>query len=141
MKIERYPAVIEEDLPGIYAHIARDNPAAAERMLDSVEATFDEIAAQPGCGVIYPTRIPAMSGVRMLPVSGFGNYLIFYRVEDGCACFISCMARDTCRICSDANSERNLLCVVCHRLSRSLGRPARGGQTPFRRKTQPDRIY
>ena len=82
MKIERHPAVIEEDLPGIYAHIARDNPAAAERMLDSVEATFDEIAAQPGCGVIYPTRIPAMSGVRMLPVSGFGNYLIFYRVED-----------------------------------------------------------
>lgn len=81
MKLERHPAVIEEDLPGIYAYIARDNPAAAERLLDAVEATFHEIAANPGCGVLYATRIPAVRGVRMLPVSGFANYLIFYRME------------------------------------------------------------
>ena len=76
MKIERHPAVIEDDLPSIYAHIVRDNPAAAERVLEAVEATFAEIAAQPECGVMYTTRNPAMSDVRMLPVNGFGNYLI-----------------------------------------------------------------
>lgn len=40
VRIERHPAVIEDDLPGIHAHIARDNPAAAERLLDAVDATF-----------------------------------------------------------------------------------------------------
>jgi len=56
LRIERHPAVIEEDLPGIYAHIARDNPAAAERLLDAVEMVFAQIAAQPEIGVLYPMR-------------------------------------------------------------------------------------
>ena len=74
MRIERHAAVIGNDLPGIYAYIARDNPAAAERVLDAVEATFAHIAAQPGSGVPYPTRNPQMKVVRMLPVSGFHKY-------------------------------------------------------------------
>lgn len=82
MRIERHPAVIEADLPGLYAHIAQDNPTAAERVLDAVEATFSEIATQPGLGVNYPTRNPRLHAMRMLPVSGFSNYLVFYRIED-----------------------------------------------------------
>ena len=54
--IYRHPAVLEEDLPGIYAHIARDNPAAAERVLDAVEATLDQLARQPLSGIIFRTR-------------------------------------------------------------------------------------
>lgn len=81
MRLERHPAVIGDDLPGIYAYIARDNPAAAERILDAVEATFSQITKQPECGVPYPTRNPQMKTVRMLPVSGFHNYLVFYRIE------------------------------------------------------------
>ena len=80
MRIERHPAVIEEDLPGIYDQIARDNPAAAERLLDEVEVVFGQIAAQPEIGVQYPTRNPQMKDLRMLPISG--NYLVFYRVEN-----------------------------------------------------------
>lgn len=68
-------------MPGIYSHIARDNPAAAERVLDAVEATFAIIAAQPESGVQYPTRNPRTKAVRMLPVGGFNSYLVFYRVE------------------------------------------------------------
>jgi len=79
LRIERHPAVIEEDLPGIYAHIARDNPGAADRLLDTVEEVFAQIAAQPEIGVLYPTRNPHMKTVRMLPING--NYLVFYRVE------------------------------------------------------------
>ena len=81
MRIERHPAVIEDDLPDIHAHIARDNTAAAERVLDAVAATFAHIAAQPESGVQYPSRNPQMKAVRMLPVSGFNNYLVFYRIE------------------------------------------------------------
>jgi toxin ParE1/3/4 len=80
LRIERHPAVIEEDLPGIYDQIARDNPAAAERLLDEVEVVFGQIAAQPEIGVQYPTRNPQMKDLRMLPISG--NYLVFYRVEN-----------------------------------------------------------
>jgi plasmid stabilization system protein ParE len=79
LRIERHPAVLEEDLPGIYAHIARDSPAAADCLLNTVEEVFAQIAAQPEIGVLYPTRNPQMKDVRMLPASG--NYLVFYRVE------------------------------------------------------------
>jgi len=82
LKIERHPAVIAEDLSGIYAHIARDNPAAAENVLEAVEEAFARIAALPESGVLYPTNNPKMRGVRMLPLSGFTNYLVFYRIED-----------------------------------------------------------
>lgn len=81
MRIEPHPAVLADDLPTIYAFIARDNPAAAQDVLNAVEATFDQIARQPECGVIYATRNARLPDVRMLPVRGFPNYLVFYRLE------------------------------------------------------------
>ena len=81
MRIERHPAVIDCDLPGIYAYISKENPAAAERVLDAVEGTFSQITAQPESGVLWPTRNPQLQNVRMLPVDGFNNYLVFYRIE------------------------------------------------------------
>ena len=83
MRIEPHAAVLADDLPAIYAFIARDNPEAAERVLEAVQGTFDQLAQQPECGVHYPTRNPKLAGVRMLPVNDFANYLIFYRLEAG----------------------------------------------------------
>jgi toxin ParE1/3/4 len=80
-RIERHSAVIEHDLPDIYAFIARDDPAAAERVLDAVEETLHRLAQQPDCGVPYSTRNRKLQGLRMFPVIGFHNYLVFYRVE------------------------------------------------------------
>ena len=79
MRIERHSAVIEVDLPGIYAHVSSENPAAAERLLDAVERVFTQIVAQPQIGVLYPTRNPQMKAVRMLPVNE--NYLVFYTLD------------------------------------------------------------
>ncbi len=81
MILERHPAVITEDLPRIYAFIARDDRAAAERVLSAVEETFQRLRQQPECGVLYGSGRAKLIGVRMLPVSGFQNYLIFYRIE------------------------------------------------------------
>jgi len=80
VRIERHPAVIDDDLPGVYAHIAQDDPAAAERVLDAVAETFDQIVAHPESGIVYPSRNPHMIAVRMLPVprgsvSNFGDCL------------------------------------------------------------------
>lgn len=80
MRIERHGAVIEVDLPAIYAFIATDDRAAAERVLDAVNTTLALLARQPECGVVFPSRNPNLRGVRMLPVTGFSNYLVFYRI-------------------------------------------------------------
>lgn len=80
-RIDRHPAVVDGDLPGIYSYIERDDSAAAERWLTAVENTLDQISHFPEWGVGYRTRRQKLSGIRMLPVSGFTDYLIFYRVE------------------------------------------------------------
>jgi toxin ParE1/3/4 len=80
-RIERHAAVIEQDLPEIYAFIARDDPAAAERVLDAVEQTLEQLAGQTESGFSYQTRNPKLKALRMFPVIGFHDYLIFYRVE------------------------------------------------------------
>jgi toxin ParE1/3/4 len=82
-RIERHSAVIEQDLPDIYAFIARDDPAAATRVLDAVDETFDQLARHPDSGVSYLTRNPRLQAVRMFPITGFPDYLIFYRAEAG----------------------------------------------------------
>ena len=61
MRIEPHAAVLADDLPAIYAFIARDNPEAAERVLEAVQCTFDQLAQQPECGVHYPRRNPKLA--------------------------------------------------------------------------------
>ncbi|PYK74157.1 MAG: hypothetical protein DME32_05545 [Verrucomicrobia bacterium] len=45
------------------------------------EKTFAQLAQHPECGVPYPTRNRKLQGLRMLPVTGFQNYLVFYRTD------------------------------------------------------------
>jgi plasmid stabilization system protein ParE len=80
-RVERHSAVIEQNLPDIYAFIAQRDPTAAEHVLDAVEETFRQLARQPDCGVLYPTRNRKLQALRMLPVTGLHNYLVFYRTE------------------------------------------------------------
>jgi toxin ParE1/3/4 len=80
VKLELNAAVLAEDLPDIYAFIARNNPAAAQRVLEAVHRTFDLIAREPACGVLYASRNPQSAGVRMLPIDAYPNYLVFYRI-------------------------------------------------------------
>jgi toxin ParE1/3/4 len=79
--IERHPDVTACDLPEIYAFIARNDPVAADRVLDAVEDTFRQIAQYPECGAIYPSRSAKLKGLRILPVSRYHNYLVFYRID------------------------------------------------------------
>ena len=59
-------------------YIAEDNPTAALRLVDQLEASCQELAEFPFIGVARPMLA---SNLRMFPV---GNYLIFYEpVEYG----------------------------------------------------------
>jgi toxin ParE1/3/4 len=68
-----------QDVLEIAVHIARDNFAAAEAFLSAVENTCRNIAKTPAIGSRRSYVNSLLADVRMLPVGGFGGYLIFYR--------------------------------------------------------------
>jgi toxin ParE1/3/4 len=63
----------ENDLIEIWAYIARDNPPAADRLLDLLDEKSRMLAQNPKLGAV---RDDIAEGVRHFPV---GNYLILYR--------------------------------------------------------------
>ena len=72
-------AGVEDELWVIWKHIANDNPAAATRVVEAAYETFQTLAATPGLGRLRKFRNLRLKGVRSWLVSGFGNYVIFYR--------------------------------------------------------------
>jgi toxin ParE1/3/4 len=67
----------EEDLLDIWLYIAADNPLAADRQIDRIEAACLRLASHPLSG---PPREDIGAGIRHLLV---GNYLILYRYASG----------------------------------------------------------
>jgi len=63
----------EQDLIELWVYIAQDNPAAADRVLDEIEAKCHLLAGQPRLG---PARPDIRPDLRYFPV---GSYLILYR--------------------------------------------------------------
>ena len=62
------------DVDEIRAHIARDNPVAAGRMVDRFFDSFVRLASTPGVGRAMPHL--GAGDLRVFPV---GNYIVFYR--------------------------------------------------------------
>ena len=69
----------KSDIVALADHIAQDSMESAEAFITAVEATFQLLAEMPGVGSTREYRDPALVGLRMWPVQGFGRYLIFYR--------------------------------------------------------------
>ena len=61
-------------------YIAQDNPDAAERFIRAAFASIDFIANHHYAGPAYIVPGRKWVGLRKWAISGFGNYLIFYRV-------------------------------------------------------------
>lgn len=64
----------DEDLIEIWLHIARESPAAADRVLDAIERRWQQLACHPCSGMAREDIGP---GIRHLPT---GQYLTLYRV-------------------------------------------------------------
>ena len=77
MKRYRLDADARVDLVSIHKYVARDNPAAADRLLYHLKQKFHLLAAQPLMGEERPDLA---IGLRSLSA---GNYLILYRVARG----------------------------------------------------------
>lgn len=69
----RRTAQAEQDLIDIWAYIACNNPAAADRLLDLLDEKSQALARNPQMGRL---REDVAAGVRHFPV---GKYLILYR--------------------------------------------------------------
>ncbi len=63
------------DLDEIWLHVALDNPAAADRLIDRIVARCQALAAHPRLG---PRRPEIAPDARALVV---GDYLVLYRVD------------------------------------------------------------
>jgi len=79
-----HPDVINLDIMEIASSISVDNMRAAEQVVDAIKATFDLLACQPFMGTLYHPVRTWLKGIRMLPVTPYRNYLVFYRpLSDG----------------------------------------------------------
>jgi toxin ParE1/3/4 len=100
MRVPRVDAASAEDGPSrrrfsqIWTYIARDNPAAADRLFDLFDEKSWSLAHNPQIG---KARDDVAPGVRHFPV---GRYLILYRdIGDGVEivrAFTTCAASGTC---------------------------------------------
>ncbi|HEV2558274.1 MAG TPA: type II toxin-antitoxin system RelE/ParE family toxin [Microvirga sp.] len=73
MKVRFTPRAVK-DLNGIFAHVAAHNPAAAARLVESIEASINTLRDFPNLG--HPTQ-PAGRLVLTLPDA---PYRVFYRL-------------------------------------------------------------
>ena len=76
--------IVEDELWEIWRYIARGNPDAATRVCEAAYRTFGKLAASPGLGRLRRFSNPRLRGIRSFRVTGYDNYLIFYRsIPDG----------------------------------------------------------
>jgi toxin ParE1/3/4 len=68
-----------DDMRSIVAYIATDNPDAALRFVPALEETYAQLVALPGLGSVRHFGRKDLQGVRIIPVTGFEHYLLFYR--------------------------------------------------------------
>jgi toxin ParE1/3/4 len=88
--ILRRPEQLEEDLIDIWRYIAENDYAAADRMLDRLEAAMATLGQNPQMG---PARPDLAEGLRYFPV---GRYVLLYREIAGGVEIVRCAhgARD-----------------------------------------------
>ena len=68
----------QTDLEEQRDYLETQNPVVADRYLESVEQTLEQLSRFPLMGRQRDYDHPRLSGMRMRPVRGFEKYLIFY---------------------------------------------------------------
>jgi toxin ParE1/3/4 len=73
----------KRDLIEHFLYIGADSDGAALRFLSAAEESFHALAQNPEMGVACQLQGPRATGLRRWRVTGFENYLIFYRPIKG----------------------------------------------------------
>ncbi len=72
----------EEDLINIWIYIARDNPNAADKVLEAVYQTLQTLLKMPEIGTKYQSYRRKLAGIRFIPVKNYKSYVVYYRSTD-----------------------------------------------------------
>ena len=75
-------AQAQRDLDTQAAFLQRSSPNVAIRFLESADSEMAKLASMPGLGGRWETNNPQLADMRVWPVKGFKNHLIFYREID-----------------------------------------------------------
>ncbi|MCE0523526.1 MAG: type II toxin-antitoxin system RelE/ParE family toxin [Methylacidiphilales bacterium] len=79
---------VEPELTAIWEFIALDNLDAADRFIEAVHGTFQELARMPGIGCARKFSHARLRNLRSFRVKDFQNHLIFYEpLPDGIGVF------------------------------------------------------
>ncbi|MEW6755938.1 MAG: type II toxin-antitoxin system RelE/ParE family toxin [Candidatus Latescibacterota bacterium] len=70
----------DRDIDALLAHLAQDNPDAADRFLVAVQEAFELLVEMPQIGSLLQFNHPALKDLRRWPVKGFEKHLIFYQL-------------------------------------------------------------
>ena len=77
-----YEAEASQDLAEIFDYLVQRNETVADRFYDAVENTVRQLVRSPYLGERCQFRKTKTKGMRIWQVSGFSNYLIFYRPQN-----------------------------------------------------------
>jgi toxin ParE1/3/4 len=69
------------DILSIVAYVAARNPTAARALLDAYQQALSTLRAHPEAGRRYVPEHAALGTIRVLPIPGFADYLIFSRFD------------------------------------------------------------
>lgn len=70
------------DIDNYYIYIKNENPQAAMRFIDSLQATFANIGNFSAIGSLRFNHLTLLEKVRVINVKNFANYQIFYIERD-----------------------------------------------------------
>jgi toxin ParE1/3/4 len=79
----RQAPIVQRDLEELSDHIALDSPPSAQRFLTAARNEFERLAEMPGLGGVWEDAPHRMQDMRVWPITGFENYLVFYRPISG----------------------------------------------------------
>lgn len=75
-----YERLARRDIDEHADYIARERPLSALAFVDAVEGDVARLAAMPELGSPRAFQHTRLAGIRLWSVTGFRNYLLFYRV-------------------------------------------------------------
>ena len=70
---------VDEDVIEISTHIAMDNSIAAKAVEFAITGMYQLLAQEPFLGTEYHPLRRSLAGVRMITVTEYPNYIIYYR--------------------------------------------------------------
>jgi len=77
--VKRTAALV--DLDGHAESLQQQSAALALRFLNAAEVTMRKLVTQPRLAGRWESDDPALRDIRVWPIRGFKNHLIFYRVH------------------------------------------------------------